>query len=90
MAKIKAEAELERPLTRAPVVWLDATPDADYPLRLLRAHRESHTVRWAQAIDGDEASARAVERIEQDQNDRVRYLDEAIRVLETHYLSRGC
>ena len=34
------------PVTQAPLLHVDATPDNDYPLRILRAYRENCNVKW--------------------------------------------
>lgn len=39
------DADPKNPLTREEMLWVDATPDADYPLRILRAYLRNTTLR---------------------------------------------
>jgi hypothetical protein len=34
------------------IIHVDATPDSDYPLRILRAYRDMCNSRWANTSDG--------------------------------------
>ena len=45
------------PLTQEPILHVDATPDEDYPLRILRAYRENCDCMWATTTDGKEDAA---------------------------------
>jgi len=39
------DADPTKPLKREEMLWIDATPDADYPLRILRAYLRNTTMR---------------------------------------------
>lgn len=39
-------------LTQQSILYLDATPDNEYPLRILRAYRENCNSMWATSTDG--------------------------------------
>lgn len=65
-------------LSRAPLLHVDATPDADYPLRILRAYRANATALWEASDELQEI----YEQMNQDQLQRQRVLDAAIGVLE--------
>ena len=76
MAEWKSET-----LTQVPVEHVDATPDADYPLRILRAHRQRCDCRWV--MSGlDDATTQVYEQMNKDQEERAAILDDAIECLE--------
>lgn len=69
------------PLTQQEIIRIDATPDDDYPLRILRTYRENCNVRWATDANGNcdnPTFALMNEHCEQ----RARILDKAISILE--------
>ena len=71
------------PLTQQPIMHIDGTPDAAYPVRILRTYREQCNVRWE--VQGlDEAKTLIYETMNQHQRERAALLDVAIRVLQKH------
>jgi hypothetical protein len=65
------------PLTQEPLLHLDATPDSDYPLRILRAYRENCNCRWI----ANPPSA-LCDAMNEAQEKRAKLLDRAIAILE--------
>lgn len=63
-------------LTQEPLLHVDATPDAEYPLRILRAHRENCNCRWASDTENVLLNA-----MNQMNDARANLLDEAIAKL---------
>ena len=68
-------------ITTEPIQHVDATPDADYPLRILRAHRQNCRCKW-QVSGLDEFQTGIYEAINRAQDERVKILDNAIAILE--------
>ena len=63
-------------LTQQPVQFIDATPDEEYPLRILRAYRENCNCKWSS--DTENALIKAMNEM----NDkRAEILDRAIERL---------
>ena len=67
------------PVTQEAILGVDGIPDRDYPLRILRAHRENCNCKWVKdSLDPllDVMNAMC--------DERAKILDDAIRVLEQH------
>jgi hypothetical protein len=68
-------------VTQEPVSFVDCTPDDDYPLRILRAHRANADVRWE--VSGLPEERRHVyDLMNADCEKRAAILDRAIAALE--------
>ena len=68
------------PTTQEPIIHVDCTPDADYPLRILRAHRKNCNCRWE--VSGlDDATHRICDVMNEHCAARARLLDAAIETL---------
>ena len=65
-------------ITADPIIHIDATPDDEYPLRILRAYRLNCDVRW-------ESNTRhpLLDQMSADQGKRAKILDRAIALLES-------
>jgi hypothetical protein len=61
---------------------LDATPDKEYPLRILRAYRELCNCRWADTTDGGETENPLLKLMNEHCEQREKILGEAIAKLE--------
>lgn len=70
------------PVTQQPILYVDCTPDADYPLRVLRAHRENENVRWDLTGEFSDETRRAHEAMNKGCVKRAALLDDAIVILE--------
>ena len=71
-------------VTQQAIIHLDATPDWEYPLRILRAYRENCNVRWIPSM-GTETKHDpnpVFALMNEAQEKRAHILDEAINVLE--------
>lgn len=69
------------PITQQPIICVDATPDADYVLRILRAYRENCNCRCEGM--GALHTCELCEVMNQAQEERARLLDFAIDVLQS-------
>jgi negative regulator of replication initiation len=80
------EVEDKMPLTdytQQAIIHVDATPDKEYPLRILRAYRENCNVKWATSTDPDAVPITPLfVAMNQAQDKRAAILDWAIAVLE--------
>lgn len=68
------------PLTQEPLQHVGAVPDADYPLRILRAHRHNADCRWEHRGEGPEPAIMTA--MNEHCRRRARILDAAIAILE--------
>ena len=67
-------------LTQQEVLRIDATPDKNYPLRILQAYRENCNCRWSNTCYPDlETTDPMLHLMNQDQEQRAKILDEAIK-----------
>jgi hypothetical protein len=71
-------------LTQQPVQHVDATPNEEYPLRILRAYRQHCDCNWAETTDGQEATNPLLVMMNEQNRQRAVILDRAIRLLEAH------
>ena len=71
-------------LTNEPVIWIDATPNEEYPLRILRTYRENCNSKWMA-----DPPNRVYDQMNEDQDKRVEILDRAIKLLEGGYQKGG-
>lgn len=62
------------------VQYIDATPNDEYPIRILQAYRQSATVKWADNIDGS-CDNPLYKLMNEHCDKRAAILDEAIKVL---------
>lgn len=68
------------PISQQPIVFVDATPDAGYPLRILRAYRQHCECKW---IITSPEHDNPVNHIMNEHNEqRAKILDRAVAVLE--------
>lgn len=65
------------PLTQEPILHVDATPDTEYPIRILKAHRENCNCKWIA-----NPPAKIFDMMNEAQVKRAEILDRAIAVLE--------
>ncbi len=69
--------------TEQPIIHVDATPDNDYPLRILRAYRANCDMRWAETTNPDGAVTNPMlVAMNEHQAQRAAILDNAILCLE--------
>jgi len=61
-------------------VHINAVPDKDYPLRILRAYRECCNCKWE--INSDSKTKILWETMNEHQDQRAKILDKAIAILE--------
>ena len=71
------------PLTQELIHYVDGTPNADYPLRLLRAYRQRADCRWSDTSEGGAESTLLVAMNEHCRQ-RAAILDAALRILGEH------
>ena len=69
-------------LTEMPVLHVDATPDEEYPLRILHAYRENCNSKWVESTDGSEPLNLVMIQMNEDCDRRARILDRAILKLK--------
>ena len=68
--------------TQQPVIHVDATPDEEYPLRILQAYRDNCNCKWVESTDPDAPPTSPLLKAMNEQNDkRAAILDDAIAVL---------
>jgi len=65
-----------------PLPLIDATPDDQYPLRILRAHRESCDYRWGSGEGWADSEKQRFNEMNQKSDERSTILDRAIAILE--------
>lgn len=68
-------------LTQPVIQFIDATPDEDYPLRILKAYRENCNSRWATGTGG-ECDNLLFALMNEHAEQRAKILDKAIGKLE--------
>ena len=68
-------------VTQEPIIYVDATPDEEYPLRILQAYRENCNVIWSDTSDGDKTSNWVLQQMNDDCQKRAEILDRAIAIL---------
>ena len=69
-----------QPLTQQPIIHVDATPDDDYPLRILRAYRQHADCNFE--VHGlDENERRIYDMLNETNKKRAELLDAAIEKL---------
>ena len=64
-------------VTQEPIIHVDATPNEEYPLRILRAHRENCNCKWVA-----EPQNKLIDMMNEDCDKRAKFLDIAISLLE--------
>ena len=67
-------------LTKQPILHLDATPDTNYPIRILEAYRQDCDSRWATGTDGSVDNL-LLRLMNEHQEQRATILDKAIETL---------
>jgi tRNA nucleotidyltransferase/poly(A) polymerase len=75
-------------IVEKPVMNVDATPDREYPLRILRAYRENCNVRFADTSTGEEPKSPMLKMMNKLCDERAKILDEAIEILEKYMLNK--
>ena len=68
--------------TKEPLKLIDATPDKYYPLRILRAYRESCNYRWGDGTGALNVTNPLFHLMNEHCVERARILDSAIDILE--------
>lgn len=68
-------------LTEAPVLHVDATPNDDYPLRVLSAYRQHCNCRWAESTDDSKPQNPLIKIMNEQNSKRAVLLDKAIEKL---------
>jgi len=74
--------------TTEAILHVDATPDADYPLRILRAYRHNCVLRWSSKTLGypdSEENNPIIIALNEMQDKRLDLLDKAIATLEASH-----
>lgn len=66
-------------INREPITHIDATPDKDYPLRILRTYRDNCSMKWYS--DTDERLSPIFIEMNIIQDKRAQILDKAIKIL---------
>ena len=69
-------------LTRQPIMFVDGTPDRQYPLRILRIYRENCNCMWSESTSGSPPSNPLLQLMNEHNRQRAEILDRAIRILE--------
>ena len=67
-------------VTQEPIIHVDATPNKEYPLRILRAYRENCNCEW---VVTDEEANPIYELMNEHCRQRAKILDKAIAILES-------
>lgn len=62
------------------ILFIDATPDEEYPLRILEAYRANCDTKWVTDTDGN-CSNPMFQQMNEDQNKRAELLNDAIKKL---------
>lgn len=65
-----------------PLGLIDATPNEQYPLRILKAYRESCDYRWGDGLDGGDLATHKLKELNNLCDERAKILDAAIYILE--------
>jgi len=68
-------------LNKQEIKHVDATPDGNYALRILRAYRENCNVKWANSANGAVTNP-LFQEMNRHQDERAKELDSAIAVLQ--------
>ena len=69
-------------LTQQPILFVDGTPNEDYPLRILRVYRQNCDCFWAESSSGNEPQNPLLILMNDHNRQRAEILDRAIEVLE--------
>ena len=77
---VKTKDSMLPDVTQQPIIHVDATPDAEYALRILKAYRENCNCKWA----SDPENA-LIKFMNETNDERARILDKAIKTLEKWY-----
>ena len=64
-------------ISQEPMILIDATPNKDYPLRVLKAYRENCNCKWTSNPDNP-----AIKQRNEDNDKRAVLLDKAINTLK--------
>ena len=69
-------------ITQEPIIYVDATPDEGYPLRILRAYRENCNCKWKDTTNSNSTENLILRRMNENCDKRAALLDKAIAILE--------
>lgn len=69
-------------------MFVDATPDEDYPIRILRAYRQRCFEKWATSTDGS-CDNQIYQLMNEAQDKRLVIIDKAIETLMTRKFKQG-
>lgn len=64
-------------INKQSIMHIDATPDKEYVLRILKAYRENCDCKWTSNLDN-----KVIEETNKMQDKRAKLLDQAIEILE--------
>lgn len=70
-------------------LFVNATPDEDYPLRILQAYRDDCDIMWSDNASGDEPQNALAKIMNQHQKERAVVLDKAIQKLSPPNPNQG-
>ena len=73
-------------LTQQPIEHVDATPDNDYPLRILKAYRKNCDCKWSRNAGNVDVDDSLIETMNRFNDERAKILDKAIIILENEML----
>ena len=69
------------PINRQPIHHVDATPNDDYPLRILRTYRQGCDCRWSDTTNGTDTENPLLKMMNDHCEQRAKILDKAIEKL---------
>ena len=77
LALINVAASNDNTVYQQSIIHIDATPDADYVLRILKTYRENCDCKWTSGVDN-----KLIKEMNKTQDKRAKLLDKAIKILE--------
>jgi hypothetical protein len=83
MKETKAKFQSERERALKEKMFVDATPDGSYALRLLQIYRNDCDITYADNTSGEESSNDFINAMNKLQKDRAKELDDAINYLKS-------
>ena len=69
---------LAKLVNQEPIRFIDATPNEEYPLRILKAYRQQCDCRWVESTDGSEPTNPLLKLMNELNEQRAAILDKAI------------
>ena len=83
---IKEEKNRLPELTPQPILFVDGTPDDNYPVRILLAYRQLCDCKWAESTDGSESTNPLLKLMNEHCEQRAKILDSAIIKLQSRWI----